>query len=142
MLWWTPRSKSNSIWLTAGTGDLFSGSHFAVCAGASTSLTVSGGSGDTLLAANNDTLTDQATGTLFEVGTGVSTLKNQDFGADTTGVIDLLNGVGGYATSAAAYAALTSDGAGGSQLSLGGGAPIDFVATTKNQLSAANIKIA
>jgi len=69
---------------------------------------------------------------------GVDTLSN--FGADSTGIIDLFSGAGGYATAAAAFAALTSDGAGGEKLSLGGANYIDFANDTS--LTVNNFKIA
>ncbi len=52
-----------------------------------------------------------------------------NFAADARGVIDLLNGAGGYTSAAAAQGALVSDGLGGSTLSLGSGS-IHFLATS------------
>ena len=64
------------------------------------------------------------------------------FGADTaSGVFDLLGGEGGYTNAGAAYAALTSDGHGGSLLSFGTAGSLDIVGVAKTSLSAANFKI-
>ena len=63
---------------------------------------------------------------------------------DSSFVLDLKNGVGGYSTKAAVVSALQSDGHGGTQLLLGSeaGAPrIDFVNTASSLLASAHFKI-
>ena len=56
--------------------------------------------------------------------------------------LQLLNaGAGGYASADDAFAALTSDGAGGATLSLGADGAIDFAGTAASQLTAANFRI-
>jgi hypothetical protein len=76
------------------------------------------------------------------VGSSTETLSLTGFGtADTTGVIDLLNGAGAYKSAAAVLGALHTDGHGGTSLSLGSGGSIDFVNTTASQLHAWNFAI-
>ena len=75
------------------------------------------------------------------MGSNVGTLALSDFGSDRTGVIDLLNGIGGYGDANAAWTAMQDDGAGNSTLSLGAAGVIDFVGVTKEALSAANFKL-
>ena len=77
----------------------------------------------------------------MRIGGNVGAMTLVGFGADTTGVIDLVNGAGGYGGAADAYAALTSDGHGGSLLSLGADGAIDFAGTSSAQLSQAQFKI-
>ena len=63
------------------------------------------------------------------------------FGNDPTGAIELLNGAGGYASASAAFAALKSDGAGGSLLSLGAGGSIDLHGVAPSALSVSSFRI-
>ena len=69
-------------------------------------------------------------------------LSISGFGSDLTyGVIDLLNGVGGYTTPGQAFAALTPDGSGGSKLSLGSDGSIDILNVAPTALHAGNFHI-
>jgi uncharacterized repeat protein (TIGR03803 family) len=61
--------------------------------------------------------------------------------ADSNAILDLQHGAGGYGSAAAAFAALRSDGRGGTMLSLGGTYSIDFVGTTLSQLHASNFVV-
>jgi hypothetical protein len=97
-----------------------------------------GGSNKLTLGAN-DVISDAGSNTTIVVGTVVGATTINNFGADTGGIIDLFNGIDGYTTTAAAYNALTSDGAGGLILPLGAFGSIDFAGDTS--LSAANFKI-
>jgi hypothetical protein len=63
------------------------------------------------------------------------------FAADAKGVVDLLYGVGGFATAAQAQASLVTDGHGGSLLSLGGSGSIDFANVATNLIAASHFKI-
>ena len=113
----------------------------AITAGASDTISILWGASNQVVLGTADVVTDGGTGSLFKVGGNVGATAIGNFGADTLGVIDLLNGVGGYATAAAAYAALTGDGAGGLALSLGAQGSIDFTGPTASLLTAANFKI-
>lgn len=99
------------------------------------------GSGNIATVGDGDFIYDSGAATLLRVGGSVGTLKINDFATDPTGVIDLLSGEGGYATAAAAVNAVVSDGAGGSQLSLGSSGTIDFASLAPGHLSAAAFKI-
>ena len=85
-------------------------------------------------------MVDNAQGSTLEIGSNVGSLRIYNYG-DTSGVIDLLNGVGGYSSAAAAVHALTSDGSGGSLLSLGSFGAIDFVGIAPSLINAGNFKI-
>jgi hypothetical protein len=112
----------------------------SIHAGGSDTISIlSGAASNQVLLGQNDVITDSGWNSTFEAAAnvGAATLKN--FGADPAGIVDLLNGVGGYATAQDAAAALTSDGASGSMLSLGVNGSIDFAGSTN--LTAANFKI-
>jgi hypothetical protein len=110
-----------------------------ITAGNTDTINILWGDFNTVLLGQNDVITDGGSGTTFQASgnVGATTIKN--FGADPGGVVELLNGVGGYATSQDAFDAVTSDGVGGSMLSLGANGAIDFAGDTS--LSAANFKI-
>jgi hypothetical protein len=119
-----------------------SGSNDQIAAGSNDKFAITAGLGNVVTAGLNDFLTDRsAGGTYIDVKANVGTLKIADLAADATGVIDLLNGVGGYKSPAQAFAALTSDGAGGAKLSLGASGAIDFLSEPPSSLSAAHFKI-
>jgi hypothetical protein len=63
------------------------------------------------------------------------------FAKDSTGVIDLRGGLGGFTTPQAVVAALQSDHHGGTLLSLGHGNSLDFDGVARSQLHAANFAI-
>ena len=56
-------------------------------------------------------------------------------------MIELLNGVGGYANAAAALSAVVDDGHGNSTLSLGVAGTIHFIGDTKEKLTVASFQI-
>ena len=95
------------------------GSNNTINVGANSNITVSG-AGDTLILGSGDNVWfSGATNSEVVVGaSGKATIDS--FLPTANDVIDLINGAGGYTTTAAIMSALTSDGAGGSILSLGG----------------------
>jgi hypothetical protein len=97
-----------------------------------------GGSNEVTLGAD-DVVSDGGSNTTIVIGTVVGATTINNFGADTGGIIDLFNGIDGYTTTAAAYAALTSDGAGGLLLPLGAFGSVDFAGASS--LSQNNFKI-
>ena len=100
------------------------------------------GTADIVYAGLNDTLADGGSGSLFKIAGSMGALNVSGFGADTaSGVFDLLGGEGAYTTAGAAYAALTSDGHGGSLLSFGTNGSLDIAGVAKSSLSAADFKI-
>jgi Ca2+-binding RTX toxin-like protein len=85
-------------------------------------------------------LTDQSSGTEVKIGLGSASLSLTGITADKGFLLDLLGGVGGYTTYAALAKAFTSDGHGGTALTLGAGgdaAMIDFFNTPQRALTAA-----
>ena len=104
-------------------------------------LSILSGQQDVVMPGLDNAVADGGGQTLFRIGAAVDALKISDFGADAGGIIDLLNGVGGYATAGAAAAAVTSDNAGGALLSLGADGSIDFKATSPSVLTAAHFRI-
>lgn len=128
---------------TLGDNDNFAleRSSNTVAAGNADTIAILWGSSNRVLLGQNDAITSGGLATLFEVAGNVGATTLANFGTDPTGVVDLLNGVGGYASAAAAFAALTSDGAGGLTLSLGASGAIDFTGATASAITAGNFKI-
>lgn len=122
----------------AGTGNAATLTHGTVTLGSNASATISG-TGNTVTAGANNTISDSGSSTQIKVNSNAGNLLVNNFGSDSSGVIDLLTG--GYASASAAYAALTSDGNGGSLLALGASGSIDIAGVAKSSLSAANFKI-
>ncbi len=115
-------------------------SNNVITAGQSDTISILWGSANQVTLGLGDTISDGGIGSVFQAGdVGATTINN--FAADPTGIIELLGGVGGYATQNDAYSALKGDGMGGVSLSLGADGSIDFAGTLANQLSAANFKI-
>jgi uncharacterized repeat protein (TIGR03803 family) len=133
-------TTGDGITISSGTGETITGSGFTVHAGKGTGFTLMG-TADVVYAGLNDAITDSGSSTTFRINSNVGNLALSGFGADTSGIIDLLNGAGGYTNASQAFAALTSDGAGGSKLSLGADGSIDFVNVAPSSLHASNFKI-
>ena len=133
-------TTGDRITIKAGTGETLSGSGFTVHGGSGAGFTIVG-TGDVVYAGLNDAITDGGSSTKFKIGSNVGHLSISGFGTDRTGIINLLNGVGGYATASQAFSALTSDHSGGSMLSLGTDGSIDFVNVAPSSLHASNFKI-
>jgi hypothetical protein len=132
-------NKGDTITVNSGTGDTITGSGLTVDAKTAAFKIV--GTSDVVYAGLNDTLTDGGSSTLFNIKGNVGALSIASFGADPTGVIDLLGGEGGYTSAGKAFAALTSDGSGGSLLSLGSDGSIDFLGAPKSSLHVTNFNI-
>jgi Phosphoesterase family/Bacterial Ig-like domain len=133
-------SAGDAISLTSGTGDTITGAGFTISTGTATTFTIVG-TGDVVYAGLNEAITDGGSAITIKIQSNVGRLKVFGFGTDRTGTIDLLNGVGGYTNSAQVLGALTTDGSGGSLLSLGGNGSIDFVHVAASSLHAGNFKI-
>ena len=133
-------TKGDGITVNSGTGDTITGSGFTVYGGSGAGFTIVG-TGDVVYAGLNDAITDSGSSTKFKINSNVGNLVISGFGTDPTGIIDLLNGAGGYTKASQAFAALTSDGHGGSKLSLGTDGSIDFVNVAPSSLHASNFKI-
>jgi hypothetical protein len=105
----------------------------------SDTINIANGVSNQLTIGVDDAITDGGFGTLFNVVNFVGDTTINNFANDPSGVVSLLNGLGVFASPQAAFAALTSDGAGGLKLSMGGGGTLDFAGDTS--LTAANFKI-
>jgi hypothetical protein len=127
--------------LAANSKANLTGSLDSVVLATGAQLDLLSGAKDAIYAGLTDSLVDAGSGTLVKIRAAVGTLAIADFAADATGVIELLNGVGGFASAAAAAAALTSDGSGGALLSLGAAGAIDFEGVAPSALGAARFKI-
>jgi len=132
-------TTGDGITVNSGTGDTITGSDFTVHAKTAAFKIV--GTADVVYAGLNDTLTDGGTSTVFKIKGNVGAISIAGFGADPTGVIDLLGGDVGYKTASAAFAALTGDGSGGSLLSLGADGSIDLHGAAPSALHKTNFKI-
>ncbi len=75
----------------------------------------------------------------LESSTGVETISG--FGNDSSAVIALLNGVGGYTSTAQILSAFHSDAHGGSLLSLGASGSLDLVGVAPSSLNASNFAL-
>ena len=124
----TPINDSAPITsLTAGTFlDLIGGSPTMTFLGANSVVLLEG--------AASPTIVDQARGLLIDVASSNVSAVVTNLTAEGWSVVELLNGVGGFRTAAAAHAALTPDGHGGTQLALGRGL-IDFAGTPLSAIS-------
>jgi hypothetical protein len=138
---YTVTAAGANVALAAGAAAKFTGSSDGIVLYAGAQLNLLSGQGDWVTPLMNNSFTDGGAGTLVRIGGAVGTLHIANFAADATGAVDLLNGVGGYASAAAASAAVTSDGAGGALLSLGAGSAIDFAGVAPSALGAAHFKI-
>ena len=95
-----------------------------------------GGSGNAV----NATINDKSQGlTVYVLNGGVD--KISGLATDTTAVIDLLGGLGGYTSASQMLSAMTSDNAGGALLPLGNGQSIDFIGVAPASLHAANFAV-
>ena len=133
-------ASGDIVVLKSGTGDTITGTGFTVDASSGVGLKIMG-TADTVYAGLNNSIADGGSSSLIKINGNVGSLTISGFGADATGTIDLLNGVGGFSTPSQAFAALTSDGSGGSLLSLGSNGSIDLLGVAPSALSAANFKV-
>jgi hypothetical protein len=129
------------------------GSHATVSGGqGSDSVTVNGGSDNLTFAgwSSNAAINGIASVNINDLGAALtvkigSATQNDSitgFGSsDPYGVVDLLNGAGGYASTAQIMSNLHSDGHGGTVLALGSQGSIDFAGTAASQLHASNFRI-
>jgi hypothetical protein len=116
-----------------GTGDTISLAH--------TLLTLYGSAETVLTGSGNATLNDFSTRLRLEIGPTAGAVILSHFASDPSGVIELINGIGGFASTAAVVSSLRSDGHGGTLLSFGHGSSIDFTGLAPSQLHASNFEI-
>ena len=89
----------------------------------------------------NANIYDYGSSALLQIASNIGTTTITGFAQDTAGIVDLLNGAGGYTSAAQALGALNADGSGGALLSLGSSDSIDIRGVAPGSLSVANFKI-
>lgn len=126
-------SQGQSVYSTHGASD-------KVAMGAGYQVWITGPSNVATVNAN-DVVADYGAGSQIDIGSNVGGFLLTNFASDPTGIVDLINGVGGYTNAAAALSAVVDDGHGNSTRSLGSAGTIHLIGETKEMLSAANFKI-
>ena len=133
--------------VTTGTGQKIQAGHgddVVALTGGKATLVFSGSNNIAFLGGSatpvSASITDKGQGLTIYVATG-GVDKITGFATDTSAVIDLLGGLGGYTSAAQAVSALQSDGAGGALLTLGPGQSIDLVGVAPANLHASNFVI-
>jgi hypothetical protein len=129
------------------------GSHANVGGGqGNDTISVNGGSDNLSFGGWSDTaaingvaavnISDLGAALTMKIGSSTQTDTITGFGSsDPSGVVDLLNGAGGYASTAQILSNLHSDGHGGTLLALGSQGSIDFAGTAQSQLHASSFRI-
>ena len=113
-------------------------SNNTINAGNSDTILIVSGDSNTVVLGQNDVVNDSGSGSIVKVAGNVGAADIKGLGSDPGGIIELLNGVGGYATAQDAYNAVTFVGPGESMLSLGANGSLEFDGQSP---SAANFKI-
>jgi hypothetical protein len=108
---------------------------------ANTTLSLYGTNEMVFLGTGNATVNDFSIGLDMKIGPTAGTDVLAHFASDLSGVVDLIGGIGGFKTAAAAVSALKSDGHGGALLSFGHNSSLDFTSVAPSQLHAANFQI-
>jgi uncharacterized protein (TIGR01370 family) len=125
--------------VNAGTGNdvvILRGGNAALVFNGTNNVAFLGGSANPV----NATINDKSKGlTVYVLNGGID--KISGFATDTTAVIDLLGGLGGYTSVSQVLSAVVSDNAGGALLPLGNGQSIDFSNVAPASLHAANFVI-
>jgi hypothetical protein len=95
------------------------------------------------LGAGNTNIADDSNGMQLDIGPSVGAVSLRLFGSDLAqGVIDLVGGIGGFATTSAVLSALTPDSSGtGTLLTFAPGSYLDIGGVAPSALTAANFKI-
>jgi hypothetical protein len=125
--------------VNAGTGNdvvNLGGGNATLVFNGSNNIAFLGGSGNAV----NATINDKSQGlTVYVLNGGVD--KISGLATDTTAVIDLLGGLGGYTSASQMLSAITSDNAGGALLPLGNGQSIYIIGVAPASLRAANFAV-
>jgi hypothetical protein len=138
----TVSGGGNTISLGSGTDTVQGGTGDTIRLTGNGNLTVSGTSELVFLGGGPEIVTDKSHGLKLNIGPTAGNDSLANFVSDlSSGVIDLLGGIGGYTSPSQAYAALQNDGRGGSLLRFGPASSLDIVGVTKSQLSVSNFLI-
>ena len=138
------QASNDAIISQGGSSISLDGASCTLTAGAADQISIAGAS-NVVLAAADDYIDDAGSGSLLKfsgggAGPNYGVVTVAGLFSDTSGVIDLLSGAGGFASASAAYGAVVDD-ASGCHLSLGTQGVINFVGVDKAELSAGNFKI-
>jgi Ca2+-binding RTX toxin-like protein len=135
----TVSGGGNTISLGSGIDTVQGGTGDTIQLAGAGNLTVSGKNEMVFLGGGNNIVTDSGQGLKLNIGPTAGTDSLAHFASDlSTGVIDLLGGIGGYTSASQAYAALQSDGHGGTLLPLGPAASLDILGVAGKQLVQTN----
>ncbi|HTW68485.1 MAG TPA: Ig-like domain-containing protein [Acetobacteraceae bacterium] len=134
---------SDSVTLTGGTDTVTGGAGDETydLTGGSASLALNGYGNMVFLHSTNATIVDAGQGTAIDIAGG-GTDVIQGAGSDSSLLVDLTGGLGGYTSAASVIAALTPDGHGGALLSLGAShGSVDFAGVAPAMLHASNFQV-
>ena len=110
-----------------------------------TNLSLVGGTGETVfLSSGTSSVNNLSVGTKIVASTGSGNTTISNFAADSSSVVVLKGGVGGYGTVDSIVSSLQTDGNGGTLLKLGStpdAASIDFLGTATSMLTTAHFQI-
>ena len=139
-------SSNSDVKLGSGTDSIIEaagskGGNTFILTGSHASLTLYGANDVAFIHSGTDAIADHTQGLEVKVGKEGGVIDLTGFGADKTGFIDLVGGIGGFKTPKAVVAALQSDGHGGTLLSFGAAGHIDFVGVAVGTLKAASFQI-
>ncbi len=112
-----------------------------LASGGNTNMTFLGAADVASVDGANAAITDNGSGLHINIGSAGGAISLSNLVSDPTAAIDLLGGVGGYATTEQVLNALASDGHGGTSLSLGSSGSIEFINLPSTALTATNFQI-
>jgi hypothetical protein len=132
----TVSGGGNAISLGSGNDAVQGGTGDTIQLTGMGNLTVSGKSELVFLGGSQDIVTDTGQGLKLNIGPTAGNDSLVNFASDlSSGIIDLLGGIGGYTSASQAYAALQNDGHGGALLPFGHASSLDIVGVKTSQLS-------
>jgi hypothetical protein len=138
----TVSGGGNTISLGSGNDTVQGGTGDTIQLTGKGNLSVSGKSELVFLGGSPDIVTDTGQGLRLNIGPTAGNDSLVNFASDlSSGIIDLLGGIGGYTAASQAYAPLQNDGHGGALLPFGHASSLDIVGVKTSQLSANNIHI-
>jgi hypothetical protein len=135
---------NNKIGLGSGDNTVVAGtgSDSVIVNGGHDSLIFAGSSNQAnLMGATESKVVDHGTGLQIDIWSSRQTDTIFGFGADGHGLVAFVNGAGSFTSVQAILDGLHSDHHGGTMLSLGKHGAIDFVDTSRLQLTAANFTL-
>lgn len=133
-------ANANALTLQTNSRMDVAGSGNTITVAANATLGVEG-SNNTITTATGDSIwLNSGAGNIVDVGSSEQ-IGIWNFSQAPGGVVDLLQGAGGYTSAGSVVSALTSDGHGGMTLALGANGSIEFANVAPGTLTSANFKI-